>query len=309
MAAADSTPILVIVGPTGVGKTSTACDVASRIGGEIVSADSRQIYRRLDIGTAKPVESELLAARHHMIDVADPQEYFDAGRFCSEARRHFESIAGRGCVPMLVGGTGLYIRAAIEGLFPGPKRNDELRARLREQERGDPGVLYRRLLSVDPVKAKQVSPRDLIRILRALEVYELTGIPLSRAQAEWKRRPLAHCAFGLSRPREDLYSRIDSRVLEMVEGGLFEEVKGLLDSGLSADAPGLKTIGYREIVACLRGEIGREEAISLVQRNSRRYAKRQITWFKHMSIEKWIGLETAKDAAGEIIDGWRRWRR
>jgi tRNA dimethylallyltransferase len=306
LAAADASPILVIVGATGVGKTSTACRVAAALGGEIVSADSRQIYKGLDIGTAKPSAEELRAARHHMINVADPREFFDAGRYSEDARALFKSVAARDRVPVLVGGTGLYLRAALEGLFPGPKRDDALRERLRAEERMDPGCLHRRLRHVDPVKAEQLSPRDLIRVLRALEVYELTGVPLSKAQAEWSPEPVHHVAIGLTRPREELYRRIDSRVLEMVKLGLFEEVERLLASGLPPDAPGLKTIGYREIVSCLKGEISRSEAAGLIQRNTRRYAKRQMTWFRRMSIRRWISLEDPNEAAEEIVGLWRR---
>jgi tRNA dimethylallyltransferase len=308
LAAPDIPRILAIVGPTGVGKTSTACRVAAGIGGEIVSADSRQIYKGLDIGTAKPTFEELRAAKHHMIDVADPREHFDAGLYSEKARKHFVSIFERGRVPMLVGGTGLYVQAALEGLFPGPKRDDALRERLRAREDSEPGSLHRYLSEVDPDKARQLSPRDITRILRALEVYELTGVPLSQAQVEWTPSALPHLTFGLSRSRESLYGRIDERVRQMVEGGLFDEVRRLLASGLPAGAPGLKTIGYREIVSFLAGEIDREEAVGLIQRNTRRYAKRQMTWFKRMSVSRWISLDGPEDAAGIIVDEWRRWR-
>lgn len=288
MAAVERPRVLVIVGPTGVGKTEVACLVARRIKGEIVSADSRQIYNGMDIGTGKPGRRELEAAVHHMIDVASPEEYFDAARFCAESRRYFVQIASRGKTPMLVGGTGLYVKAAMEGLFPAPVRDEGLRARLWKEERADPGCLYRRLELVDPRKARELSPRDLVRIVRALEVHELTGIPMSEAHDSWKPESWSHVVFGLARDREDLYRRIDARVMEMVREGLFDEVRGLLRAGVSYDAPGMRTIGYREIAAHLRGEIGRDEAISLVQRNSRRYAKRQMTWFKRMRVHMWI---------------------
>jgi tRNA dimethylallyltransferase len=242
----------------------------------------------MDIGTGKPGRRELEAAVHYMIDVASPEEYFDAARFCAESRRHFVEIASRGNTPMLVGGTGLYVKAALEGLFPAPARDESLRARLRGEEEHAPGCLYRRLGLVDPRKAKELSPRDLIRIVRALEVYELTGIPMSEAHDSWKPESWPHVIFGLARDREDLYRRIDSRVMEMVREGLFEEVKDLLRAGVRHDTAGMRTIGYREIAAHVRGEIGRDEAISLVQRNSRRYAKRQMTWFGRMRVHMWI---------------------
>ncbi len=295
MAAAERPRVLVIVGPTGVGKTEVACMVARRINGEIVSADSRQIYSGMDIGTGKPGRRELEAAVHHMIDVASPEEYFDAARFCAESRRYFVEIASRGKTPMLVGGTGLYVKAALEGLFPAPARDEDLRVRLWGEEKRAPGCLYRRLELVDPRKSKELSPRDLVRIVRALEVHELTGIPMSEAHDSWKPESWPHTVFGLARDREDLYRRIDSRVMEMVREGLFEEVKGLLMAGVGHDSPGMRTIGYREIAAHVRGEIGGDEAISLVQRNSRRYAKRQMTWFGRMHVHTWIMIAESKE--------------
>lgn len=289
-----------------MGKTATACLIAQELQGEIVSADSRQIYKGLDIGTAKPEPRELESAKHHMLDVVEPSEYFDAARFSSMARECFERIAADGKVPMLVGGTGLYIKAALEGLFPGPGRDKTLREKLRAEERAAPGSLHGRLRDVDPKKATKVSPRDLGRIIRALEVYELTGVPLSEAQATWPPDSLPHLTVGLNRPRDELYRRIDSRVMQMVRSGLFEEVKSLLEGGVPADAPGLKTIGYREIVAHLAGDLDREEAVDLVVRNSRRYAKRQMTWFRGMSVWRWISLSETPDAATQVVREWRR---
>jgi len=295
----------VIVGPTGVGKTETACAVARSLGGQIVSADSRQIYRGMNVGTAKPSEEELSSVPHHMIDVADPTEEFDAARYAEMARECVRKIQRAGMLPILVGGTGLYVKAALEGLTPAPARDEALRRRLRQEERSSPGTLYARLRRVDPVRAAEVSPGDLTRIVRALEVYELSGSPMSSLRERSRPDPVPHVCFGLVRPRRRLYERIDARVLKMVECGLFEEVEGLLRRGVPEDAPGLRSIGYREIVACLRGEFDRETAVALVQRNSRRYAKRQMTWFRRMSVRRWISVRDAEEAAAAIVAEWR----
>jgi tRNA dimethylallyltransferase len=297
--------VLVVFGATGVGKTETACLVAREIAGEIVSADSRQLYRRMDVGTGKPTPSELSAARHHLIDVLEPTERFDAARFSQEARRCFLEIAARGRIPMLVGGTGLYVKAALEGLFPAPGTDEELRRRLRAQEAESRGCLYERLKSVDPARADELSPRDLTRVIRALEVFELTGRPMSRIRAEWRPVRWPHLSFGLSRPREELYRRIDARVDAMARAGLREEVQGLLESGVPAGAPGLRTIGYRETVAHLAGELTLDQALALVKRNTRRYAKRQMTWFRRVPDSRWITLGGPHEAASLIVRNWR----
>lgn len=306
MAGPELPKVLVVVGATGVGKTETACIAAREIGGEIVSADSRQLYRGMHVGTGKPEPAELRAARHHLIDVLDPAERFDAARFSAEARRCFLEIAGRGRTPMLVGGTGLYVRAALEGLTPFPGTDEGLRRRLRAQEALRPGCLHERLMSVDRRRAAELSPRDLTRIVRALEVFELTGEPMSQVQAGWSPKPWPHLSYGLTRPRGELYGRIDARVDAMAQRGLLSEVRGLLGSGVPAGAPGLRTIGYREIVAHLAGELTMEEALVLVKRNSRRLAKRQITWFRRMPVRRWITLGDPSEAASEIVRDWRQ---
>ncbi len=300
MAGPDLPRVLVIVGPTGVGKTDVACRVARELDGEIVSADSRQIYKGMDIGTGKAEPEEPAAAPHHMLDVVEPSETFDAARFGASARGCFSEIASRDMTPMLVGGTGLYVKAALEGLFPGPRGDEGLRRRLREEEARVPGCLHRRLGLVDPAKAGQLNPKDLTRIIRAIEVYELTGVPLSEAQAGWTARPWPHVAFGLTRPREELYARIDARVREMVERGLFEEASRLMHAGFGEGSPGLKTIGYREAVDHLKGRISEDEAISLIQRNTRRYAKRQMTWFSRMAVKSWVVLGDPDEAVVRI---------
>jgi len=289
--------LLVIVGPTGVGKTEVACILGRRLGGEVVSADSRQIYRGMDIGTGKPSREQLASVKHHMIDVADPAEAFDAARFAGMARDCIEEIRSRGATPMLVGGTGFYVKATLYGLAEAPGRDEGLRERLRAEESRRPGSLYERLQKLDPVRARELSPNDLVRIVRALEIIELTGRPASELRRRSAPDPVPHVAFGLIRPRSELYRAIDARVDAMVEAGLFEEVEELLRRGVPEWAPGLRTIGYREAIQCLKGRLEKREAIEAIKRNSRRYAKRQLTWFRRTSVRRWISVSDPGQAA------------
>jgi tRNA dimethylallyltransferase len=302
--ACGNVKVLVIVGPTGVGKTEVACLVAREIGGEIVSADSRQMYRGLDIGTDKPDRATLKMIPHHMVDVLDPAEQFDAARFAAMARDCFEEISARGKVPILVGGSGLYVKAALYGLFKAPSRDEDLRARLLKEDERRPGGMHARLVKVDPDRASELDRADLQRIVRALEFYELTGRKMSRSLKEWSPQSWPHVAVGLVRPRGELYRRIDARVEEMIRQGLLMEVQSLLEGGLDAESPGLRSIGYREAVACLAGEITSDDAVALIQRHSRRYAKRQMTWFKRMSVTRWISVGDPGDCASQIVGIW-----
>jgi tRNA dimethylallyltransferase len=297
--------VLVIVGATGVGKTEVACHVAQEVGGEIVSADSRQMYRGMNIGTDKPGVAALDMAPHHLIDVIDPTEQFDAARFGAMARACFEEIASRGRVPMLVGGSGLYVKASLFGLFPSPPREENLRARLLAEEERRPGSLFKRLMQVDPGRATQLDPADRARVLRGVEFFELTGNKMSESLSEWTADSWPHVAVGLTRPRRDLYRRINGRVEEMLEKGFLEEVRSLLDGGTPPDSPGLQSIGYSEVVAHLAGELSKDETVALIQKNSRRYAKRQMTWFKRMSVTQWISFDDAASAAAQVVRLWR----
>lgn len=293
-------PLLIIVGPTAVGKTGLAIGLARRFDAEIVGADSVQIYRGLDVGSAKPTPEEQAQARHHMVDVADPTEQFSAARFAEMADVAIADITGRGKRVILAGGTGLYVRALLHGLATAPPADEEIRANLRGQwdEQG-PAVMHKRLAAMDPAAASRLHPNDRQRVLRALEVCQATGRPLSDWQAEHQFRELRyrHALVGLDRPRQELYKRIELRSRLMWDGGLVEETKALLDAGTSPDAHGLDSLGYRQAVAFLRSGMGREEAIAETIKQTKAYAKRQLTWFRGMDGIKWHSPEDIEGIA------------
>ncbi len=295
--------IVVITGPTATGKTALAVDLALVLGGEVVNADSMQVYRGMDVGTAKPSEEEKRGIPHHLIDVADPDEPFNAARYRDLAAPAVERIAGSGGVCFVVGGTGFYIRALLGGLFDCPQASSELRARMdREWEEQGGRVLHDRLRRVDPASADRVHPNDRVRILRALEVTELTGRPFSSLAGAHGFREEAYQALKicLSLERERLYGRIDRRSRAMMEGGLLEETRGLLDKGYSPELKPMQAIGYRHAAACLTGAWEREEAIERLQADTRRYAKRQITWFRREPGIRWRPAEDRDGILGEI---------
>lgn len=289
------TPILVIVlGPTAVGKSRVAVDLALRFGGEVISGDSIQVYRGFDIGTAKPGPEERRGVPHHLIDIADPETQYTAADFVRDALAAARVMARRGRRPIVVGGTGLYLKALIEGLFPGPGRDPALRAAL-EAEAAEKGLdaLFRRLEAVDPEYARKVRSRDRVRIVRALEVHLTTGRPLSehfretRPSVEGRRL----IRIGLELDRPTLCRRIDERVDRMFAGGLVEEVRSLLERGVSEGCPAFRALGYSHVLRLLRGEIGRAEAVSLTKTDTRQYAKRQMTWFRKMAEVAWFSPE------------------
>lgn len=290
-------PVLVVCGPTAVGKTAFAVRLAQHLAVEVVSADSRQVYRHMDIGTAKPSSRELAAVRHHLIDVAEPDENFTAADFCRLGRRALLEIRSAGKLPFVVGGTGLYIQALLHGLAEVPGGDPRLREQLLgEEQAGGTGTLYARLREVDPVLAERLAPHDLVRIVRGLEVYRLCGRRLSEMQAEHAATgcPFRVITLGLSMPRENLYQRIDQRVWQMLEDGLIQEVETLLKQGFPIDCKAMQTIGYREIAQYIRGDLSLEDAVRLIQRDTRRYAKRQLTWFKKVKSIIWL------DSSGEF---------
>ncbi|GIW39608.1 MAG: tRNA dimethylallyltransferase [Candidatus Binatia bacterium] len=274
--------IAALVGPTGSGKTELAIELARRLDAEIVSADSRQVYRGLDIGSAKPTAAQRAEVRHFVLDVVDPDEPFDCARFRREATLAIADILSRGKRPLVVGGTGLYLRVLRGGLFPGPGRDEELRRELLSEEARRPGSLHRRLREVDPEAARRLHPRDLVRLVRALEVFEKTGRPISAWQAghRFAERAFDMLLLGLDRPRAELYRRIDERCALMVQDGLVEEVQALYARGYGPDLPPLRSPGYKEIGEYLRGECTLDEALSRMARATRRLAKRQLTWFR-----------------------------
>lgn len=293
MAVSQSTriPLLVICGPTASGKTALALELAERWPFEVISADSRQVYRSMDIGTAKPTPDELRRLRHHLVDVVDPEDDFSAADFVRLGHAAIAAVVARGKLPVLVGGTGLYIQALTEGLLDAPGADAELRRQLLAAEAaGGAGTLHRRLAAVDPVSAARLPPRNLVRIVRALEVYQLSGRPLSDLQAEhgFADQPYRLLVLGLTAAREELYRRIDRRSEQMFTAGLIEETRALLARGVAPECKGLRTIGYREVVRLLSGDIDQATALALVQRETRRYAKRQLTWFAKTPEIIWV---------------------
>lgn len=299
--------IVVILGPTGVGKSGIALGLAAKLRGEIINADSMQVYRGFDIGTDKPSPADRRAVPHHLLDVAEPGTQFTAAEFVAGALEAMAGIHGRGAVPFVVGGTGLYIKALLDGLFPGPGRNPEVRARLEaEAARDGLEALYRRLEAVDPAYALKIRARDRIRIVRALEVFETTGKPISEhfRGTESFVKGLRQVRVGLELDRPVLVRRIEERVDRMFAAGLVKEVEGLLAQGISPDAPAFKGLGYKQVLSFLRNEISLDEARDLVKRETRRFAKRQMTWFRKMADIAWFSPEDTaalEDHVGKII--------
>ncbi len=289
--AAGRPRVVVFCGPTASGKTALALEIARRHPVEIVSADSRQVYRGMDIGTAKATSAEQALVPHHLLDVVAPGEDFSVADFLPLARRTIAEISTRDRLPLVVGGTGLYIRALIEGLVEVPGADHALRLRLAAEERaGGPGTLHRRLQTVDPAAAANIPPQNLVRVIRALEVWELTGTPLSAHQAahNFAERPYLCLKLGLLPDRDELERRIARRVDTMLGQGLVEEVRGLLAAEFSPGLKALQTIGYREVVEHLGGDCGLEELRERVIVNTRRYAKRQLTWFRKDKSIIWV---------------------
>ena len=285
--------VLCVVGPTASGKTKMAVALARRFGGEVVSVDSMQIYRGMTIGTAAPTAAEMEGVPHHMIAVADPAERWSVARFCQAADGCIRDILARGRLPVLAGGTGLYLDALIRGddFAPG-SQGGEVRLRLqRELREQGPEALLERLRTVDPETAGRLHLRDEKRILRALEIYEQTGEPMSLRDRRGRQRPDRYEAvyIGLSfRDREDLRQRIDRRVDDMVRQGLLQEVQDLLDSGLPRDATALQAIGYKQFLAVADGAATTDQAVEEVKLRSRQYAKRQLTWLRRNPDIHWI---------------------
>jgi len=273
--------LVVIVGPTAVGKTRLALRLAGQLGAEIVSADSRQVYRGMDIGTDKPTAEERQRVPHHLVDIVDPDEEFTLARYQDMAYAAVEDVLARGRLPLLVGGTGLYIKAVAEGWsIPRVRPNEALRTELYREAKVEGGVaLHARLRQVDPVAAEKIDPRNVRRVIRALEVYLETGRPISELQ---RRRPSPYrvLQIGLTMERAALYRRIDQRVDRMIGRGLVEEVRGLVEQGCGYELPAMSGLGYRQVGCYLRGEINLEEAIRLIKRDTRRFVRQQYNWFR-----------------------------
>ncbi len=285
--------IIGVVGPTASGKTDYAIRLAKERGGEVVSCDSMQIYRHMDIGTAKPTSEEMQEIPHHMIDIAKPEENFSVARFVKLARECIDDILERGKIPVLCGGTGLYFDSIINNLeFSEMETDEEYRQSLNAlaEEKGCEFV-HRMLREVDPRSADAIHPNNLKRVIRALEIYKVSGKPKSVLDREQRGEPLYEGEiFGLSRPRDVLYDRINRRVDIMMEQGLLEEVKTLLGMGISPKATSMQAIGYKELVWYLDGTLPLKEAVDKIKQESRRYAKRQITWFKRNPDIIWLEM-------------------
>jgi len=286
--------IIAIVGPTGSGKSDTAIWLCQHLNGEIVSMDSMQVYRGMDIGTAKPTRKQLSQAVHHLIDVAEPDERFTVSDYRRLAFEAINDILSRGKLPILVGGTGLYLNAVSYEMQLGESgADDALREELNRiaEEPGGPRVLHERLRKVDPISADRLHENDVRRVIRALEVYEQSGHAISdRTDETRKEGPYSIFVYGLTLPREQMYQRINERVDEMIAQGLCDEVKGLLARGIEPKKEGgsMQAIGYKEMVSALQGEMTMERAIDYIKQGSRRYAKRQWTWFRRDRRTQWF---------------------
>lgn len=297
-------PLIVIAGPTAAGKSNLGVEVAMALGGEVVSADAFQVYRGMQIGTAKVGAAVRKRVPHHALDLVAPAERFSAGQYARAARQAVEAIRRRGLQPVVVGGSGLYLRALLRGLAPLPRRSRRWRQALEAVEaRRGLGGIYRMVQVLDPGWAARVGPRDRQRMLRGLEVTLRTGEPMSRALERYGGNEPAYPAVwvGIDWPRELLRERIAARVDGMLEAGWVEEVRGLLAAGVPPDAPGFRAIGYRELVAHLAGEVSLEAARQRIVRRTRQYAKRQLTWFRNQTPATWFVRESASPEAREVL--------
>ncbi len=283
--------IIVICGPTGIGKTSFAISIAKRFNGEIISADSMQIYKYMDIGTAKPSPDELKQAKHHLIDFLDPKENFDAGQYVKAADKAIEDITKLGKIPIVAGGTGLYIRALLHGLFRLKPINSKILSQLNtELEEKGSKALYQKLNKCDPKAAKKIHPNDSFRVIRALEVCQTSGQKISDRQKNHNFEDLRYhyLTIGLTQDREKLYDRINKRVDIMLSQGLLNEVVGLAQNGYPFNLKSMQSIGYKHMSMFIKNEVDWPEAIRLLKRDTRRYAKRQFTWFNKDKNIHWL---------------------
>lgn len=302
--------VLVLVGPTASGKSSVAIDISRLIPSEIISADSRQVYRFMDIGTAKPTPSERAQVPHHFVDMLDPDADFSAGEFGSLGREAIREIGRRGKTAVVVGGSGLYVRSLVDGLFEGPSATGEIRESLHHRlDTEGVEALLAELRRVDPETAAHADPTKPRRIVRALEVYYVTGMPLSRLQRE--KAPVIDFTpriFGLEWPREELYRRIDRRCDAMLAAGFLDEVRSLRAAGFGRSLNALNTVGYAEAMDLLDGLIDDGEMVRRFKQNSRRYAKRQLTWFRADTRVSWVGMsshDSAVEAARRIATAFQ----
>ena len=296
-----------LVGPTAVGKSTVALELARALDAELVSADSMQVYRGMDIGTAKPTKEEQALVPHHLIDVCEVSEVFDAKQFIEMASQAITGIHARGRKALVVGGTGLYVRALRQGLFEGPPRNEKLRERL---EKMSAVQLFEELERLDPATAKRIDRHNPRRLVRALEVFHETGKPISELQKEWGQdadnRAAVPTGFMLNRDRKDLHARIERRIDQQIAAGWVDEVRRLRESGLETNPTAMQAAGYRELVAHLRGDLSLAEAVALIKTRTRQLAKRQLTWFRREPQLDWLEMgreESPSITAKRILQG------
>lgn len=303
-----TTPILVLVGPTAIGKTELSLAIAEAFDCEIISMDSMQVYRFMDIGTAKASREERSRVPHHLIDIVDPDAQYDAARFVADALAAVEAITQRGKIPLITGGTGLYLSALVNGLFDEIKTSPEVREQLHQRmQREGREVLYRELTQVDPVSAERIHRNDTQRLLRGLEIFHATGIPWSehlRHQALSKQtaRFTGMLQLGLSCERELLYERIKIRTEAMMRDDFQQEVESLMAQGYSPHLPSMQAIGYRHMCGCIQGTWNRTTATAALIQDTRRYAKRQLTWFRHHDTIRWHDIHRTDRALADIAD-------
>jgi len=304
-------PVLVLVGPTAIGKTDLSLSLAEHFKCEIISVDSMQVYRFMDVGTAKATKEERQRVRHHLIDIANPDENYDAVRFVEDARAAITDIHNRGKIPLLTGGTGLYLKALFEGIFSGVDADPQIRRRLEERLLAEgPNVLHQELCICDYVSAKRIHVNDKHRLLRALEVFLSTGKPWSehlrqhKEQNEGIRFPKA-LLLGLTCNRSKLYDRINIRCKEMLQSGLEEEVRSLLQQGYNKKLKAFRSIGYKHMIQYIDGEFDQIEMLTLLSRDTRRYAKRQYTWFSRMDKLHWMEV-SQKQEIFKHVEKWKK---
>lgn len=297
-------PVIIIAGPTAVGKTDITLALAKRLNGEIVSADSMQVYRRMDIGSAKPSPSELASVPHHLIDVAEPEQPFSVSDFQRLARESIREILKKDRTPIVSGGTGLYINSLLYDMdFSGTASDDTYRKTLEEYARTEgTDALYQRLVKQDPEGAAAIHPNNIKRVIRALEINEIGGVNKS----DFARNPVRNLEFSfifvcLTRSRSELYDRINKRVDLMLSAGLLSEVEQLLKSGLRRDMQSMQGIGYKELMAYLEGQSSYEEAVCSIKQNTRHYAKRQLTWFNRYPEAHWLDLSSVSDTQSALM--------
>lgn len=284
-------PVIVLVGPTAIGKSRVAIELAKALGTDVLTADSTQVYRGMDIGTDKPSPEERREVAHRLIDVVNPDEPFNAGEYRRLALMEIERLYREQRVPLVVGGTGLYVRALLRGLWPGPSVDWNLRRQLEgeAQERGL-AAMYQELADIDPTTARRVHPNDSVKVLRALEIYRQTGAPVSQAHERhgFREQPFTALLLGLTMDRDALYRRIEERVHVEIEKGLVEETRRLLSQGYARSLTSMKSLGYRQMAGFLEGEYDFEEAVRRLKRDTRHFAKRQMTWFRKEPQVEWM---------------------